>query len=241
MEYIGSVSGISGFRATIDEAGSPYGGPLQDVIAAVVDAFQFGSFPVLGPVPAGTGFQHFSTLVFQNGRVALPDGGPTAAVLGLTTSPDGILVSCRNTNIADAALDLLVEVLDGRFGARYRRVADKRLRVSSVSVRFDRGLSENIHAITAMSEIVSRVIDRSTRDARFIERPFLLKKLSFGEEPGEVQTQNPFEQIERSDFTIEARVQNDLKDNIFFCTAPLSTEAHLETLAKIEAAALAGT
>ena len=241
MEYIGSVSGVSGFRATMDEAGSPYAGPLQDVIVAIVDTFQFASFPILGPVPAGAGFQNFSTLVFQNGRIALQEGGPIAAVHGLTSSPDGVLVNCRNTNIADAALDLLVEVLDGRFGARYGRVAGKRLRLSSLSVRFDKGLSDNIRALAMMSDIVSRAIDRSTRDSRFIERPFLIKKLSFGEEPGEVQAQNPFEQIERSDFTIDARVQHDLKENTFFCSAPLSTEAHLETLAKIEAAALAGT
>jgi len=152
------------------------------------------------------------------------------------TTPDGPIAACRRTEIADMALDKFSEVLDTHLNSRYRNVARPRLHLSTLVVQFDSGFLHNLDPVASISEIVTRHIDPRTRDARFAAKNFNVKRLSFGAEPGDVQTSNLLEALERADFTIEARVQHDLSENVFFCSAPLTTDSHLEALAEIETA-----
>jgi hypothetical protein len=232
MKLIGAVSGIAAIRVPSEEIMSPHGGPLQNTVDLIAATFAFPK-PILQPAPVNSPAQDFSTLTFQNGEIDI--GGQSAAVFTLIQTPDGVMAACRRTEISDMVLDRLSEVLDTNFNSRYREVTRSRLHLSTVVVQFESAFLHNLDPIASISEIVTRYIDPKTRDARFVPKNFNIKHLSFGTEAGNVQTPNPFEQLERADFMIEARVQHDLSENVFFSSAPLTTDAHLEALANIEA------
>jgi hypothetical protein len=91
-----------------------------------------------------------------------------------------------------------------------------------------------------MQDLISNSIDPAIRDPRLGMGPFRMKRILFGQEAGDIQTGNPFEALERQDFVIELRVQQELTENVFFCSAPLTTERHVEVLEQIEAIAVSG-
>lgn len=228
MRVLGPVTGISGFRAPSEEMGSPNGAPVQDVITFIASIFEFAISPSLPQAQLNVPF------TFQHGKITL--GKERVAINSLLSTPDGIVVACRRTEIADMVLDRFSEAMDGTFFSRYQQVQRPRLRSSTMVVQFNRGFSENIQSLTGIEKIITDAVDLRSRDSRMGVGPFRMKRILFGQEPGDIQPSNPFEALERQDFVIESRVQHDLSENVFFCSAPLTTERHIEALEQIDAA-----
>jgi hypothetical protein len=112
MKVLGAITGISGFRAPPEEIGSRLGAPLQEQLAFIGATFQFSVVPPIGQP------QLNAALTFQHGQIAI--GEERAAVYSFVSAPDGILASCRSTEIADLVINTFCEGVDRRFGSRYR-------------------------------------------------------------------------------------------------------------------------
>jgi hypothetical protein len=228
MEVLGPVTGISGFRAPPEEMGSPHGVPLQELLAFIAATFQFAAIPPIGSTP----------LTFQHGQIEFGDG--RAPIYSFVYSGDGVIANCRRTEVADLMLDRFIEALDSTFSSRYGEIKRPRVRSSVVVVKFDRGFSEKIQPIAAIERLITDSIDPRSRDPRMGVGAFQMKRILFGQEPGDIQPGNLFEALERQDFVIELRVHHDMNENVFFCSAPLTTEAHLKVLEQIESIAASG-
>jgi hypothetical protein len=232
MKLIGVQNAVAALRAPIDEVGSDVGAPFREMNAKLVEAFQFVSIPIIGHTAVNTNPQPTAAMTYQQGELEVDDR--RVALMSLVFTVEGIVVTCRRSEHADAALNKITELFDSSFGSRYGQTKRKRLYLSTLVVEFEGGFLEDIGPITRME----RAITDAVKGDRFRPGEFRAKHLSFGQEPGLIQNVSIFETLERSDFLIERRVQHEFSENVFFSSAPTTTPDHLALLEKLEAIAL---
>lgn len=219
MEVIGTITGMSSYRALPEEYNPEHPPPIQDVINLIRATYQFGSFPISGPTVPFTG-----PFTFGGGRFT--DGSVSFGIGQLVLLTDGDIVVTASTSDSDLVLEHLVSLLDENFGYRLRAAHKRKSYHSTVVIEFDESLNRYIEKLSRIEQLL--------KPFRAQDDPYRLqfKSLTFGGD-----TSPPgidlLLQIERADFTIERRA-GQTNPNRYFCTAPITTGDHLRILAQIE-------
>jgi hypothetical protein len=219
MKLIGSLFGVAAVRVLSEEILPLSNPPIANIVSGVQSLFSFSVRPpqLAGGIP----------LVFQSGKIIISEG-KEVGIHQLIMLPDGDMVASANTDFAESGLNTLVEYLNKEFAYRMEGKSGKRFYQSVVVVEFEKQLSQMLPAIASIQELLSRFHGAD---------PFELLRISFSQGTGgmpNVQSPNPLDGIEKSDFTIERRAGSPFSENRFFCTAPLRTNDHIRILEEIE-------
>jgi hypothetical protein len=224
MKLVGILHAFAGFREAPEEY-TPASVPHpHDVVNVVRAAYQFTGFPILTP-----GQTPPNTYQFTAGRFS--DGERTFGITQLIMSTEGDAVLTLSTDDSDIVLENLVDLLDSNFGYRLRQSNLKKRYLSNLVVQFDEGLEVYMAKLGEM--------EREINKHDFLGRDKLrFKQIAFGDriEAQRVHT-DPILLMEAADFIIERRAGYKFDENRFYCSAPLPTLKHIETLERLEAIA----
>jgi hypothetical protein len=231
MRYVGPILAAAAARIAVDEV-LPQKGVLQrDFIPFLTERYQFNLSP-----PTGIGVAPSPILTFGSG-VFDPDGERIPIVQSIVF-PDGCVVIARETNYAERILEDLMAACDNAFGYRYGTTSVERLILSQITVEFDDAFVQHVETFQVIQSLVNHALHREQSDYR-------LKRLSFGRDtdPDLPATISPtsMDHLMLRDFLIERRAGLPMDRNLFFCSAPMETKTHIETLGDIERAALRRT
>jgi hypothetical protein len=221
MNLIASVQGFAAVRVSFEEVSPPSNPPLLGIISGIGSFFDFAIKPPRETIGTGT------PLVFQSGRFR--DMDKEIGINQLLVLPDGDIVASANTDVAEQALNILIDYLNREFGYRMEGASAKRLYVSTVVVEFEKDFESMIPQIGTIQSLLSRILSHA--------EPYKLIRISCSPGTGgmpNLPPLNPLDNLERTDFTIERRVGSHFSANRFFCTAPMRTGDHVRLLEEIE-------
>jgi hypothetical protein len=185
---------------------------VPDLIGQIVSRYRFAKPPT--KLPEGN-----EPIKFEIGTIEL-DGLKTA-IASLEIYHDGVIVNTRHTDDSDAVLNDFFTWAIREFGFREPTTLIPRRYVSQVIVEFD----TSIDTIIASFEKIQRVYADAFEGASGESREFHVVQFGVAADP-----MNIFESF----FRIEARQNVPFSQRRFFCSAPISTTAHLETLSVLE-------
>jgi hypothetical protein len=214
MEFISTETGQSLQLFVMDEILPRRGGLfLPDLIAEIMSRYRF--------VTAPTSVEPGQPLKFQTG--VWHDGDLTIQVVSLEIYNDGIIINSRNTEDSDVVMDDFLSWLSRNHGLREPITRIPRKYQSRIVVSISGGLDKFMPRFQSMSRIASEAF--GTDDGLHLIR------LSIGPNPpGQLPYQTTWQ--------IEPRIGQPFVPDRFFSSAPLPTEAHIQLLAELEAAAM---
>lgn len=215
MNFISSENGQALQLIVMDEVRPVKGGGLflPDFISRVMDRYRF-----LSTSNQTDPTQPFK---FQTGVVELD--GEAIPITSLEIYNDGIIVNSRNTEDADKIMDEFFEWALAEFHLREPTTEIPRTYQSRVVVAFDRSLNTFLNHFVAIKDVLTKAFDADGVDLNVV-------RLTIGPHP-------PGTLPYKSTWAIEARTIGPFVPNRYFSAAPLSTPAHLEMLAELEATA----
>jgi hypothetical protein len=184
---------------------------LADLTAEIVNRYRFASYPTQ-PNPA-------QTAKFETGVAVL--GGINMPITDLQIFSDGVIVTSRNTDDADAVLDDFFIWAIPRFGLREPTTKLPRTYTSKIIVEFDTSLDKFVSNFESMKKILAEKFN-SKEELHAI-------RLTIGPHPA-----GTFPYM--TTWQIEPRSGQPFVPNRYFSSAPLSTAAHIEMLDALEAA-----
>ncbi len=228
MKVIGAVSGISVVRGAAEEIGPPEGIVPSDLVALITEAYQCEQVPV-PMLPPSLSPLGSPIVTFQNGKLAKIDAA--IAIAQIQIRNDGIMVSAQSTNNSDEIVYDIVHLLNNSL--RFRIEVDKiKIRhASSIVVEFGVNLDKFMIGIGRASDLINQAVGRENPNSRAMQ----IKRLNFGYE--DVTSELGLDLIDRLDFLLERRAQHPFAENRYFSSAPISTDAHINVLQQLEAAA----
>jgi hypothetical protein len=207
-------------RERVEEYLPRTGSLPREQIELVRTRYAFQQFPQLlvgMPLPP--------TFVFTHGK--FQDERDSFAIFQLSMKADGDIVLATTTEQAERVLDDLVQLLDTHLGFRLSTAQKTKSFVSNVVVEFDKGLENDISALSRIADAINRLR---------IGMPALnIKRLAFGLSSGGGEPTDPLLAVEQADFLIERRADMPYEANRYFCSAPLSTTDHIRLLEGLEA------
>jgi hypothetical protein len=219
MRLIGSLQGYAAFREVVEEYQPERGIVQNDMIALIVERYQFQGFPRLAP-----GAPPLPSLVFGAGK--FESGEQSFAIAQLAMFAHGDVAITVTTDQAELVLNDLIQLLDKELGFRLGSANKKKRFLSNIVVEFDAGLEIYLDKLIKMEAAIAAA---GLENAK-------LKRLAFGE--GDVQqTNDVIVMIETADFLIERRQGAAYDQNRYFCSAPMSTSDHFRVLQLIESIA----
>jgi hypothetical protein len=225
MKIITVMQGTAARRVPPDDIVPKPVPPVQDIIAAVQQRYQFSNSPPMQGLS--------SQCIFHAGKFT--HNGVAHAINQLIMEGNGDLVATSSTDIADLILDDLFQFLDEKFNYQLQKAPPVKSYVSVIIVQFDFRLEERIRLIGAIADIVN-----SARGPG--KNRFELQRLSFGGEQKTVRVPmlgaSQIELVENAEYVVERRAGYPLEQNRYFCSAPLTTADHLRSLENIEATIL---
>lgn len=212
MKIISFSSGIliSLFRL---EAFTPIGGQNErQVIGAIAERYNFGTSPNV----SSRAELERNGLVYELGFFETELG--EATIHRLSIHNDGVIVRANKTGDAEVFFDDLTNWLVEGYGCR--EVNKKSLYSSDIVVEFEKPAKNIFAKYDKMVDIILSSVDehREVSAAAFNGLIIEFEGKSTG--------------IPK--FIIERREGTSIKDECYFCSAPLSTERHLQTLEEIE-------
>lgn len=222
MKVITAVQGTVGLYASPDDVAPPNSVLLSDLVRVVGDAYNFSVRP---PIQQGLLAGVMQQLVFQSG--ALEKGNDKLPILQLVILSAGEIVTAANTDIAEAAMDSYLALLDRELGYRFASSSTRRIYQSNIVVEFDSGIEDRVAAFGRIEGLLSREIKRAD--------PFKIKRLAFGY--GRVSFPMlplSLQAIEKSDFVIERRDPEPYEKNRYFCGAPTITSELIRIIELVE-------
>jgi hypothetical protein len=223
MKMIVAMQSIAAI-SVMSDAVMPENGLLQhDLINFVGGLYNFSVKPQIPPAMAG---QVFPVLLFQAGKALIADSAYPINQIAVVQNGD--IVTASSTEVADLILDDYVSKLDSGLG--YKIAASKhskKMYVSNMVVQFDRPIERPDSLISKIGNLLNQKIPRP-------DKPFNLKRLAFGAGDFMAMQLPTIEAIENADFIIERRAAADYSENIYFSSAPVTTNEHLKILAQIE-------
>ncbi len=226
MKFIISLAGTAALSASADDVAPQNSLMLRDLTEFIGSTYQFSVKP---EIPVGVPPFAIRSYVFQSG-IMIDESGRWP-IIQLSIVPNGDMVTAATTDIAVKVLDDFGAKLDSSFGFRFATAPQRRLYQSLIVVQFEKGIEEQIKALSKIEDILNHTINRPTM-------PFKIKRLAFGS--GDVQqffaVPASLEAIENSDFIIERRSSVAYSENRYFCGAPLQTLDHVKVLETIERA-----
>lgn len=182
------------------------------LIGAIRERYKFGSSPNISSIAdvQRTGLE------FQFGAFETEAGEIT--IQSLSFHNDGVVVRTNKTGHAEHFFGDLIEWLINDFGCR--RVPIKPLYLSEIVVNFDRPMANLLKKYDRLLNLVFSSIDEN-RAA--ISSAFSSLSIEFVGSAGEIPR-----------FVIERRQGTAMKEERYYCSAPLKTEDHLKVLEEIE-------
>lgn len=222
MKKIVAMQSIAAI-AVLSDAVMPENGLLQqDLINFVGDLYNFAVRPQIPPAMAG---QIFPVLLYQAGKASI--GDKVYPINQIAVVQNGDIVTASSTEVADLILDDFVSKLDSGLGYKIGVSKHKKMYVSNMVVQFD-------HPIERPDSLISRIGNLLNQKITRPDKPFNIKRLAFGSGDFTIQQALTIEAIENADFIIERRATADYSENIYFCSAPVTTGEHLKILTQIE-------
>lgn len=221
MKIIFSVFGTAAVRVSVDDV-MPRQGLLQrDLVDYLNKTYNFNQIPDTSPGQPAQPFLQFQSGEFVHEEKKLP-------IAALFVLPDGDVVNTQDTTTSDIILNDFISRLDSEFGYRFGDAKTERLYASAIVVEPSEKFVKSMEAISAIQAVVNDLIDPGSRS-------YQLKRLSFSHDLAAQATQQvTVAGLIPPDFTIERRANEPFARNRFFSVAPLSTEAHIRMLEKIE-------
>jgi len=230
MKLINSIQGSAIIKFRLDDIAPEGGFLIRDVIGLVGEAYQFGVKPDL---PANVPPAVIPVFQFQSGAFG-PDAGhvPIVQILMFQT---GVVITSTSTDAANAIMDDYLRRLTENMGFRFPEANMPRTYQSHIVVEFDKGIETYIRAIERIENTINRRIQRPNL-------PFKVKRLAFGSGDPILPQQAMFslDAFINADFSLERRAGASYEENRYFCTAPTTTGALVQTLQEIEAAIAQG-
>jgi hypothetical protein len=222
MKKIAAMQSIAAIFVSSDAAMPENGLLQQDLIRFVGDLYNFAGKPQIPPAMAG---QIFPVLLYQAGKASIGDS--IYPINQIAVVQNGDIVTASSTEVADLILDDFVSKLDSGLGYKIGVSKHKKMYVSNMVVQFDHPIERPDSLISRISNLVNQKIPRPGK-------PFDLKRLVLGSGEFTIQQAITIEAIENADFIIERRTTADYSENIYFCSAPMTTSEHLKILTQIE-------
>jgi hypothetical protein len=229
MKVLVSLSGTAAVNVSGDLTAPKKGILQRDFISHVASLYNFTSNPVnlnsqITP--------NMPLLQFQAG-VCLLLGEDAIPVIQLLALPDGDAVTAQNTDLADLVLTDYITNLERELNFRFSEWNLSRMYQSFLLVEFEPKFVANT-AMFQYSRIVTEAIAGREGNA------YSLKRLALGNDASNLTSPQPsIHQFMLRDFVIERRVNEPMEDNRFFCSAPMTTGAHIRCLEALEACSLA--
>jgi hypothetical protein len=189
---------------------------LPDVIRIVAERYRFITVPTDIATANTTGVK------FGTGVISL--AGRQIAVTSLGIYNDGLLVETKNTDDADLVIDDLILWAVATFGFREPQKHTPRKHGSNLVVDFD----ASIDRFLSNFGLVAGLFESAVKAAQGIEIETHLTRLAIGADPQDGLPAKP------TTFFIEVRLNTPFAEKRYFSGAPLTSDAHLELLAKIE-------
>ena len=184
----------------------------RQVIDAIGQRYNFGSIPNL----SSRAEVEKAGLVFEFGFFTMDLGDVT--INRLSIHNDGVVVRADKTEYAEAVFDDLKNWLIEDY--RCRRIISTPLVLSEVVVDFERPVSKVIANYGKIADVILASVN-DNRDA--IAANFGALVIEFESESTTVPK-----------FIIERREGSSVEDERYFCSAPLTTERHLQVLRELE-------
>jgi hypothetical protein len=202
---------------------SPLGGASGPAILdAITNNYSFVKSPDLSLPRAElekTGYK------FEIGKLSKDNNDINIGELAIFS--DGIVVSALTTDDGEVFIDDLVAYIKAEHNFRDFDTKPARRFISQIVVEFDKPLSSLIESYNTLVNAISSKIDRAFET----KLPLGLAKLEFQFDKLSEQSS-----LLVPNFIIERRVGIPFSKERYYCSAPLRTRDHLETLAQVELA-----
>ena len=212
MKSIAYSSGtlISLFRL---EAFSPIGGLNErQIIGAIAERYNFG----ISPNVSSREELERNGLVYELGFFETELG--EATVHRLSIHNDGVIVRANRTEHAEAFFDDLINWLVEGYGCR--EISKKPLYLSEIVVEFEKPAR---HMIVKFDKLADLILSKVDEHSELTAAAFCGLTIEFESK----STSKP-------KFIIERREGTSIEDEYYFCSAPLTTERHLQVLEEME-------
>ena len=197
------------------EAFSPLGGLNQlRTVDAIRERYKFSSPPSMSP--SGVELES-NGIVFERGVHETASG--QVAINRLSVHNDGVVVRSNKTEHAETFFNDVTSWLIEEHGCR--QVRKKPLYLSEIVVDFEAPVANMIHSYEEIINLLLSSIGKSRE----------VKTAAFNALSFELATNDS---MASAKFLIERRVGTTVEDERYFCSAPLTTEGHLELLKELE-------
>jgi hypothetical protein len=184
----------------------------KHVLDKISEIYKFGKSP---NISVSRDELQKSGLVFETGFHDTPDG--TATIIQFSVHNDGVIIRASTTDQAENFFMELKEWLVNEYD--FRPVPVNSMYMSEIVVDFEKPLS---NAFKDFEKILNIVTTKVSESREVISSSLQGFSIEFSEKSN----------IPR--FFIERRVGSDIKQERYFCGAPLKTKDHVEVLGEIE-------
>jgi hypothetical protein len=139
---------------------------------------------------------------------------------------DGISVQTKtNTDVGDKFIDNLIELVSKKMNFKMREIPHKRrLYTSELEIILEKNISEAFEKFSNVCKIMNKSFQKQADDIPPVEMTGIIFNYDAVHSP----------HLKPGVFSLERRRGFAFDTNIYFATAPLPTDLHLETLAEIE-------
>lgn len=225
MKVISNLLGRTVALINIDEWLPQQGLDVAKALPLMVERYGFTISPSLSD-PAKK-FRD-DGVKFENGRL-ITTSGSEHVIEDLTLWPDGLVVNAHTTDGAKAFLDDLLTWGNETLGFRAKFSAvTNRLYVSHLVVEFEASLAAKLRVLWPISKAFHEALQNTySQDIPRVELTTMRFDYDHAIAPAAFRTVGPFV-IERRE---NHRFENE---NVFFASAPLSTEDHIKLLQQFE-------
>jgi len=225
MKFIGNIQAIAGIHVPSEEFSPQDGASVRDIAVALGKKYKFAIAPGVGnqmSMPTNL----LPQILFQSGSLELD--GKNIAIGNLNLEATGLSIASSSTEEAEIVVDDVVKLLvsDFHFHLNSKHVIKRYL--SNLIVEFEDGFLEKIPLIAAIQNLIDGILPTFPGAEPHVG----FKRIGFGRTPEESVT--GFENVQKSTFVIERRVGYPFEENRFYCSAPVQTKVHIETIEKIE-------
>ena len=195
------------------EAFTPMGGLNErQIVSAIGQRYNFGTLPNL----SSRRELEQNGLVYESGFFMTESG--EATIHRLSVHKDGIMVRANETGHAEAFFEDLMDWLVQHYGCRW---IDKKSRyLSEVVVEFEKSAANMFAKYDKIADVILSGVNKHMDVTAAAFSALTIEFVS------------SVETIPK--FIIERREGTSVEDERYFCSAPLTTERHLQVLEQIE-------